>query len=90
MSFLQWPHKTSTKIKKAKNLWGVLWYLYGVGSMAPHLGGLLESFTELSLDQSVSSCGVLSMTPNWVDVADSRVECATCRVNDGSVPYSSG
>ena len=43
--------------------------------MAPHLGGLLESFTELSLDQSVSSCGVLSMTPNWVDVADSRVEC---------------
>ena len=54
--------------------------------MAPHLGGLLESFTELSLDQSVSSCGVLSMTPNWVDVADSRVECATCRVNDGFVP----
>lgn len=54
--------------------------------MAPHLGGLLESFTELSLDQSVSSCGVLSMTPNWVDVADSRVECATRRVNDGFVP----
>ena len=58
--------------------------------MAPHLGGLLESFTELSLDQRVSSCGVLSMTPNWVDVADSRVECATCRMNDGFVPYSSG